>query len=514
MDALFLITFCFYWLVQIFVYWQVVNTFFPERRTPLWVVIAAFAVFYLSVISMFLLELPTDYQMTVSMFVAMLPLAIMFCYRASILKRIIVFIGYFVIMTALEIMVLAIFGVHTIDEHMYAQVGIEGMIAKSTLLFLIGLFFRRLKNVKKNTIKSPMFWVAATVAPLISFVMLFWIFEFFPGGIINVVAGFLVFLLNTLFFIIYDVLSASFEYRLKASAQMTERMQTMLDSSPLACAIIDEDFNIIEINQRTMELFNIPNPEAFISNHLKFSPEQQDCGKPSQEKFQEIVTKAFEDGFATCNWAHINSDGEIIPCEITLKRVFLSEKNMVMHYIHDLREVHALQTAKVQMEKLAFTDSLTGLYNRRYFMDNSEEALQDCIDNNYDFSIVMMDIDYFKKINDTYGHSVGDEVLKIFAKRLKHVLRNSEIVARFGGEEFIVALPKARKVSALIAAHRVHGNVRKLPFVVGDLSIPVTTSIGVATKERVSDTLQSIIDAADTAVYEAKNGGRDRVVSG
>ena len=75
-------------------------------------------------------------------------------------------------------------------------------------------------------------------------------------------------------------------------------------------------------------------------------------------------------------------------------------------------------------------------------------------------------------------------------------------------------MPKASKEDALNAAQRVHENVRKLPFVMGELSLPITTSIGVATKDRVSDTLQSIIDSADAAVYEAKNGGRDRVVSG
>jgi len=147
-------------------------------------------------------------------------------------------------------------------------------------------------------------------------------------------------------------------------------------------------------------------------------------------------------------------------------------------------------------------------------MDNAEKALQDCITNNHDFSIVMMDIDYFKKVNDTYGHSVGDELLKIFAKRIKHVLRDTEIAARYGGEEFIVALPKASKADALNAAQRIHENVRELPFTMDNLSIPVTTSIGVANKAEENATLQSIIDTADGAVYEAKNGGRDRVVSG
>jgi len=165
-----------------------------------------------------------------------------------------------------------------------------------------------------------------------------------------------------------------------------------------------------------------------------------------------------------------------------------------------------------QMKKRAYTDPLTDMFNRRYFMDNSELALQESIKSNHDFSIVMMDIDYFKKINDTYGHSVGDDVLKIFAMRIRHVLRDGEIAARYGGEEFIVALPKTSKEDALATANRIQDNIRKLPFIMDGLSIPVTASIGVASKSEVSKTMQSIIDAADAAVYEAKNAGRNMVI--
>jgi len=442
---------------------------------------------------------------------------LMFCmtfnYKGPIYKKIIAVLCFVVVLLAFESALFVIFPAYNpygidmdLDTMFYHLVA-------GILYIAVGYIPGRLKNLRKSKVKSPIIWIISLALPVISIILWIWFTTYLPRTLVPVAVLF-VFVFNALTFFMHNTLAASYEEKLKTADKMAERMQTMLDSSPLACVVIDEDFNILETNQRTLELLGISSPDEFISDHLKFSPERQSDGKLSKEKFEEVVNKAFEEGLATCDWVHIDVDGAIIPCELTLKRVVLSEKNMVMRYIHDLREIHALEAAKEQMEKLAFSDWLTDLYNRRYFMDASEKILQHCKDNNLDFSIILMDVDSFKKVNDVYGHGIGDDVLKIFAKRIKQVLRDDEIAARYGGEEFIIALPNTNKENALNVAQRIHENIRKSPFAMENLSIPITASIGVATKQENIDTLHAIIDAADVATYKAKTDGRDRIVFG
>ena len=159
----------------------------------------------------------------------------------------------------------------------------------------------------------------------------------------------------------------------------------------------------------------------------------------------------------------------------------------------------------------ASTDALTGQGNRRaldallsHQMDLAERTGQA-------FSILMLDIDYFKKINDQHGHSVGDEALRAFALRVREHLRQGDVCARYGGEEFVVVLPGAPLPKALEVAERVRNSVAQTPL----LTTPVlhaTVSIGAATLEP-GQTLEALLQAADTAMYAAKRGGRNQVSS-
>ena len=165
----------------------------------------------------------------------------------------------------------------------------------------------------------------------------------------------------------------------------------------------------------------------------------------------------------------------------------------------------------VQRE-LAYSDALTGAHNRRFLMEMGERELQSCLSKNQDFSLIMADIDFFKKINDQYGHTVGDEVLKVFTARIRHVLKEGTMLVRYGGEEFAIALPGVGYKSALKAGWRMKSHIEDSAFVVGDVEIKVTASFGVATGAAHNATLPEIIDNADKALYEAKKTGRNTVV--
>jgi diguanylate cyclase (GGDEF)-like protein len=161
---------------------------------------------------------------------------------------------------------------------------------------------------------------------------------------------------------------------------------------------------------------------------------------------------------------------------------------------------------------LAHTDPLTGLVNRRRFDERLAEEFARARRDPGAFSLVLADLDHFKRINDTYGHPAGDRVLRQFARRIEARARASDVVGRLGGEEFGLLLVRAGRAGALAVAERVRQDVRETPFEVSDgVTLALTLSLGVATCPDDADGAAALFARADAALYEAKRGGRDRV---
>ncbi len=167
-----------------------------------------------------------------------------------------------------------------------------------------------------------------------------------------------------------------------------------------------------------------------------------------------------------------------------------------------------------QSLSLALTDSLTGVFNRRYVSAHLPRLLDRAIDSNKPVSILMFDIDHFKRVNDTFGHDVGDEVLREVAIRSARNLRNFDLVARLGGEEFVVIMPDTDGEAAVMVAERLRQRIGDTSFLISATvgEITVTVSVGVAVGGRVGDTVDTLIKRADEALYEAKRSGRNCVV--
>ncbi len=160
---------------------------------------------------------------------------------------------------------------------------------------------------------------------------------------------------------------------------------------------------------------------------------------------------------------------------------------------------------------MALTDSLTGLYNRRYLEVHLEKLLEKNRETRKFLCVLIIDIDHFKSVNDTYGHNVGDEILKTFASRLKNNLRPTDLVARMGGEEFIVILPDVTEERAFMVAERLRRAIAGDDFqckVEGGM-LPITTSIGGAIIDFEPHDVTSVFERADKMLYEAKNLGRN-----
>ncbi len=172
-----------------------------------------------------------------------------------------------------------------------------------------------------------------------------------------------------------------------------------------------------------------------------------------------------------------------------------------------------LKKAYQELEKLANTDPLTGLANRRALFEVCEREFERAQRYYHPFSILMLDLDHFKRINDNFGHSVGDLALRITAQTIFEQLREVDLVGRFGGEEFIIILPETQIEDAIIVAQRICRTISQLSLPVQDKTVTITVSIGVATYTNGDRNIDMIIQRADQALYKAKHKGRNRVES-
>jgi diguanylate cyclase (GGDEF)-like protein len=167
----------------------------------------------------------------------------------------------------------------------------------------------------------------------------------------------------------------------------------------------------------------------------------------------------------------------------------------------------SLKNMAGEFEQLSVTDALTGLLNRRYLEKRLNEEIQRSKRHRFPMSMMMLDVDDFKSYNDTFGHLAGDEALKIVAGVLKDILRGDDVAARYGGEEFAILLPQTTAAEAAAIAERLRQRIEHTEFP----KRKITISIGIAACSKDVETPEDIVGAADHALYEAKNHGRNNV---
>jgi diguanylate cyclase (GGDEF)-like protein len=175
----------------------------------------------------------------------------------------------------------------------------------------------------------------------------------------------------------------------------------------------------------------------------------------------------------------------------------------------DLSTGNAITTKVHELERLSFLDSLTQLANRRYLEMELESRISEKRRYGAAFGVLFMDIDFFKEVNDTYGHDVGDRVLKIVARTFQNTARPSDLMGRWGGEEFIGILKRVDDGGLRSTAERIRSLVEQSPIRENGLTLKVTVSIG-ATLAEEADTADSIVRRADTLLYRSKQNGRNR----
>jgi len=182
--------------------------------------------------------------------------------------------------------------------------------------------------------------------------------------------------------------------------------------------------------------------------------------------------------------------------------------------LSEIEDAHRqARAAQAELRRLASIDELTGVANRRWFTAMASRELERCRRFNHQLALLMIDVDHFKKVNDTHGHAVGDEVLKAFTRVLEGNLRSVDLLGRLGGEEFAVMLPESDHKAASHTAERLRAAVETLDFPLeGGSHLKITTSVGIAILASAGETLDRLLARADGALYIAKREGRNRVV--
>ncbi|WP_024955297.1 GGDEF domain-containing protein [Sulfurospirillum arcachonense] len=199
---------------------------------------------------------------------------------------------------------------------------------------------------------------------------------------------------------------------------------------------------------------------------------------------------------------------------VRTKQVKKTNKNLQITKLRLQKTINKLQKQEEELKLLASTDPLTKLFNRRYFTEVSGHILDLAKRNNENMSIIMLDIDKFKNINDTYGHKVGDDTLVVFAETLNNFKRKSDVVCRFGGEEFVILLPETNVEGASKIAHKIRKVIEELIIKIDEkIELNFTVSVGVSQVNIEKDNnIEAAINRADKALYQAKDTGRNKTV--
>lgn len=223
-------------------------------------------------------------------------------------------------------------------------------------------------------------------------------------------------------------------------------------------------------------------------------------------------TSIFDHVFHAENWCVMPNVNKRLYLHIDSGPIYDHDGQLIA-VVETLRDMTAQKTAQLKLERLASSDGLTGLANRRVFDETLEAEWRRAQRAGYAISVLMIDVDHFKRYNDAFGHQHGDQCLRRVASVLAESMsRAGDTVARYGGEEFVVILPATQKPGALEVAERIRAAVEALQMThAGEEDEVVTVSIGVATSNAMIDSPITLVASADDALYCAKEAGRNRV---
>lgn len=301
-------------------------------------------------------------------------------------------------------------------------------------------------------------------------------------------------------------------YRMQSKLALVEsenRLKAMSVASLDALIMIDSKDTVMFWNPAAEAMFGYTETEMIGQklHHVVVQPKTRDEALSGLKKFEKSGQGPVMD--SVLEMEAVRRSGEVFPVERSVAAFKIREK---WYAVGSLRDITARKKAENLLTELATTDSLTGLSNRRHFMEQAEMQVQQAIRYQKHLSLMMFDLDHFKHINDTYGHDAGDKVLQAVASTVKQELRVTDIIGRVGGEEFAVAMPQTDRDMAVMAAERIRVSLMETRVETDTDTIRFTVSIGLVQLGSGAATLSELMKRADESLYEAKRTGRNRVV--
>jgi len=313
------------------------------------------------------------------------------------------------------------------------------------------------------------------------------------------------FVLDFYFFIAVGALLFLLFLLYREFTNQKKQYKKIIDNSPNIVMLADKS-GIVEVNRTFFKYFrSFKDINEFSSQYscvCEFFEKEDGCLEKSRDGQRWVDFLITHQG--TKHKAKINIEGEIYYFLVSASSI--DKKNGIAAVI--LSEISEQVKAKKALTLLTLNDSLTNIGNRRFFDQKLKEHISLSERYNTPFSLLVLDIDFFKKINDKYGHDIGDKVLINFTHLIKSSLRKGDIFARVGGEEFAILLPLTTKDKAYVLAQKLRGTVENSEGI-----ISITVSVGLVQHEKGDDE-QLLFKRADAVLYKAKEGGRNKVVLG
>jgi diguanylate cyclase (GGDEF)-like protein/PAS domain S-box-containing protein len=284
-----------------------------------------------------------------------------------------------------------------------------------------------------------------------------------------------------------------------------DQLSSAFQDNPTATMILASNLKIEFVNSAFCDLTGYTSDEV-----IGDTPKTIEGGDLFSDLYQEMWLSVFNNRIWRGELKKRHKDGHELWIYSVIKPIENNEGN-VSHIVWMMEDFTERRQTEEHLLKLSTIDSLTGISNRRHLFSLSRKAFDYSVRYGNPFSIVLMDIDHFKAVNDTYGHIVGDEVLRLLAHLVGQNIRGADIFGRYGGEEFMITMPNTSLRQAKLAAENLRKLIASRKIAHQEINLSITVSIGIGEWEVKKETFQDIINRADQALYAAKNAGRNRV---
>lgn len=297
----------------------------------------------------------------------------------------------------------------------------------------------------------------------------------------------------------------------EALERQESRLRAVIETAMDGVMIVGEEHRIQIFNPACERMFGWKAEEIIGRQTSELVGGENRTLRGTQLAFDDLMGPLPSSDFAPGQVRTVRGrrrDGTTFPLEVSLSRTTLEGGPV---YVAIVRDVTEAVRARQELFALATKDALTGLRNRRYFLEGAETEFARARRHGRGFSLLIIDADHFKRVNDTYGHAAGDRCLQGLAEVCNRSLREVDLIGRLGGEEFAVAMPEADLATARLVAERLRQQIAENEVAGEDGPLRITVSIGVSSALPEDKSLDQTLRRADQALYVAKNGGRNRV---